>query len=297
MPVIGLLGSGSPGSSRGAVDVFRKALDEAGYVEGRNVGIDYQWAEGRYDRLPALAAELVHRRVVVIAAFATVAAQAAKAATSSIPIVFSIGTDPVQDGLVTSINRPGGNATGISNLTTLLASKRFQIVLELVPAAATIALLMNPSTPGSDLDDTEAAARAIARKLVVLKASGERDFEPAFATLVQRGASALLVASDPFFLSHRDQLVALAERHAVPTIYQFREFPEAGCLMSYGTSRPDAYRQVGIYVGRILKGAKPADLPVMQSTKFEFVINLKTVKALGLDVPVTLLATADDVIE
>jgi putative ABC transport system substrate-binding protein len=297
MPVIGFLGSGSPGPYRGPVDAFRKALTEAGYVEGQNVRIEYQWAEGQYDQLPGLASDLVRRRVAIIVASATVAAQAAKRATSSIPIVFNIGTDPVKDGLVASINHPGGNATGISNVTTLLASKRFQIILEMVPTAARIALLVNPTTPGSDLEDAEAAARATGREVIVLKASSERDFEGAFATIAERGAGALLVASDPFFISRRDQLVALAARLAVPAVYQYRQFAEAGGLMSYGTNFADNYRQAGIYVGLILKGAKPADLPVVQPTKFEMVINLKTAKALGLTVPPTLLALADEVIE
>jgi putative tryptophan/tyrosine transport system substrate-binding protein len=297
IPVIGFLGSGSPEQLREPLAAFHAGLRDLGYIEGRNLRIEYRWAKGEYDRLPALALDLVQRRVAMIVAFATLAAKAAKAATASIPIVFNIGTDPVQDGLVTAINHPGGNATGITNITTGLAAKRLQILRELVPAATVIALLVNPATPTGELDDADAAARATERQLVVLRAGSESDFEPAFATLVQRGAGALIVASDPFFLSRRDQLVALAARHSVPAIYQFRAFVQSGGLLSYGTVQADAYRQVSVYVARILKGDNPADLPVMQPTKFELVINLRAAKALGLDVPPMLLAIVDEVIE
>jgi putative ABC transport system substrate-binding protein len=296
MPVIGILNPARPDPERNAA--FRQGLAQVGYVEGQNVAIEERWADGRYDRLPVLAADLVDRHVDVIFANATRGAQAAKMATATIPIVFNMGTDPVKDGLVASFNHPGGNATGVSNITTGLASKRLQILLDLVPTATVIAFLVNPDTPiGSEMEEAEVVARTARREIFVLKASSERDFERAFATLVERGAGALLVASDPFFITRREQLTALAARHAIPAIYQFRAFAVAGGLMSYGTNRTESFRQAGVYVGRILKGAKPGELPVVTPTKFELVINLKTAKALGLAVPDRLLAIADEVIE
>ena len=299
MPVIGFLRSASLVDATHLVTAFRQGLKEAGFVEGQNIAIEYRSADNQLDRLPALVADLIRRQVAMIVGN-SIAALAAKAATTTVPIVFAMGSDPVRDGLVTSLNRPGGNVTGVIFFAAL-GAKRLELLRQLVPRATTIAMLMNPNTPDTDTEaerrDVEAAARAIGQQLIVLDISTDRNLEAAFVTIVQRGAGALLVGTGPFFNSHRERLVALAARHALPVSYPWREATVAGGLMSYGTSITDAYRQVGIYAGRILKGEKPADLPVMQPTKFEFVINLKTAKTLGLEVPDKLLALANEVIE
>jgi putative ABC transport system substrate-binding protein len=300
MPVIGLLHSASPDPAAKRVAAFRRGLGDLGYVEARNVMIEFRWAEGHYDRLPELAADLVRDQVAVIVTGGGVpAAVAAKAATSTIPIVFMIGLDPVQLGLVESLNRPGHNVTGLSYLSVELAAKRLELLRELVPKATIIAMLVNPKNPNAatNMREGRTAAETVGQKLVVLNASTEREIDTAFATLVQQQIGSLLVGSDPLFVSRRDQLAAVAARHAVPTIYENREFAEAGGLISYGTDLDDVYRLAGIYVGKILKGAKPADLPIVQPTKFELVINLKTAKSLGLTVAPTLLSQADEVIE
>jgi putative ABC transport system substrate-binding protein len=299
MPVIGCLHVGSAGPFAPYMDAFRQGLSEAGYVDGQNVAIEYRWAEGHSDRLPALAADLVGHKVDVIAAVGGgAAALAAKSATSTIPIIF-VGGDPVALGLVASFNRPGGNLTGISILTGELMPKRFELLSELVPQAGVVALLVNPNTPNVErmIGDVQEAARTKGRQLPILKASTESEIDTAFASLVQLHACAILIGSDPFFAGRREQLVALAARHAVPAIYEWREFAAAGGLISYGTSLAGMYRQAGAYVGRVLAGAKPADLPVQQPTTFELVVNLNTAKALGLTVPPSILARATEVIE
>ena len=299
MPVIGYLSGRSPEDTTHLVAAFRRGLVEDGYVEGQNVAIQYRWALGQVDRLPALAAELAGRSVaILVATGGESAALAAKAATSTIPIVFSTG-DPVKAGLVASYNRPGGNATGINLLTQTLEPKRLGLLHELVPQAATIGFLLNPNFPSAEdqSKDMQEAARAIGLHIHVLRANTDREIEAAFETVAQDRIGALAVGASPFFDTRRNTLVALAARHAVPTMYHFREFAAAGGLMSYGIDPVDAYRQVGVYAGRILKGAKPADLPVLQPTKFEFVINLKTAKALSLEIPARLLSFVDEVIE
>jgi len=300
MPVIGFLSSRSPGESAGVVAAFRQGLREGGFVEGQNLSIAFRWAEGRYDRLPALAAELVDLRVAVLAtAGGAPSAFAAKAATQAIPIVFSAALDPDRLGLVASLNRPGGNVTGMSIFPSEVAAKSVQLLKELLPAATALGYLVNPSTPGAGLYAKEAsnAASALGVAVHVLNASTEHVLDDAFASLAKLGAGGLAVPAEPFFDSQRDRIVALAARHAVAAIYGFREYAGAGGLMSYGASLPDSYRRAGMYVGRILKGERPADLPVMQPTKFDLVLNLKTAKALGLTVPDRLLAIADEVIE
>ena len=299
MPVIGLLNSTSAEAYASRIIAFRRGLSETGYVEGRNVAIEYRWAEDHYDRLPGMAAELVRRQVAVIAAITTPAAHAAKAATTTIPIVFEMGSDPVAAGLVASLSRPGGNLTGVSLLNVELGSKRLELLHELVPTATIVAALFNPTNPNAETlsSELQAAARTFGLQLHVLHASAEGDFDMVFATLLKLRAGALMIGSDPFFNSRSEQLAALAIRHAVPTIYQYRVFAAAGGLMSYGGSFTEPFRQTGVYTGRILKGEKPADLPVQQSTKVELIINLKTAKTLGLTFPPSLLGRADEVIE
>jgi ABC-type uncharacterized transport system substrate-binding protein len=300
MPVIGFLHSASPGPHADLVRAFRQGLNETGYVEGKNVAIEYRWAEGQNDRLPVLAADLVRRKVNVIAAPSRTAAFAAKAATETIPIVFELGDNPVELGLVNSLNQPSGNLTGVTSLNTEIGPKRLELLHELVPTASIIALLVNPTNPGlaeTLSRDLEAAARTLGLQLHVLHASTDRDIDTIFATLVQRRAGGLVIGNDAFFVNQIAQLAALTVRHAVPTVFQTHEFAAAGGLISYGTNLRDLFRQVGVYTGRILKGERPADLPVQQATKVELIINLKTAKALGLTVPLSLLGRANEVIE
>ena len=300
MPVIGFLNSASPRQWVHLVGAFRKGLNEVGYVEGQNLLIEYRWAEGLYERLPALAEELVRRPVsVLVTTGGATTALAAKAATTTIPIVFSSGNDPVKFGLVASLNRPGGNATGVAFLIDTLGSKRLELLREVLPGAKLIAALMNPDNVGTDtqLQDLQKAAHATAQQLLFLNANSEGEIDTAFATIAEKRADAVVVSPDPFFLSQRERIVALAARHAVPAIYEWREFVETGGLMSYGPSHTEMYRLIGVYTGRILNGAKPADLPVQRPTKFELVINAKTAKAIGLTVPSAFLGRADEVIE
>jgi len=299
-PVIGFLNHGAPEASVQLVAAFRKGLSETGFVEGQNVAIDFRWAHNEIDRVPELAADLVRRRVAVIATpISTPASLAAKVATSTIPIVFGVGGDPVQAGLVASFNRPGGNITGVSILNWELGAKRLGLLHELMPAGAPIALLINPATPvvvAPYIREVQAAAAAVGRPIEILNAAGPRDIDAGFANLQKRTA-ALLVPPDSLFIARRVHLVGLALRHAVPALFPWRDAVEIGGLMSYGPSFPDGYRQVGLYTGRILKGEKPGDLPVLQPSKFELVINLQTAKTIGLDVAPTLLGSADEVIE
>jgi putative ABC transport system substrate-binding protein len=301
MPVIGFLSSGSAGSSNdGRIVGFSRGLNESGFMEGRNVTIQYHFAEGHYDRMPAMVADFVSRKVAVVAAMGGVnTALAAKPASATIPVVFANGSDPVQFGLVESLNRPGGNMTGVSFFTATLEAKRLGLLFELVPTARIFGVLVNPTNDNAEtqLKDIAQGGLTPSRPMTVLKASDEREIEAAFETFAQQQANVLLVAADPYFYSQRETIVALAARYHLPAIYEWREFAQAGGLASYGTNLLDNYRMAGVYVGRILKGEKPANLPVVQATKFEFVINLKTAKALRLDVSPTLSARADDVIE
>jgi putative tryptophan/tyrosine transport system substrate-binding protein len=300
IPMVGFLSSLTQFESSHLVAAFRRGLLENGFVDGQTIAVDYRWADGHYDRLPGLARDLVGRGVAV---FVSTGGQptllAAKAATNTVPIVFATGADPVQSGVIASFNRPGGNITGLYVVTTGLEAKRFGLLQELVPASAAVALLANSTNPNSaaQVRDVQDAARAVARPIHVLYAASERELETAFAAISQIRPAALLIASDPWLSTRRERLVELSRRSAIPTMYQWREFAEAGGLMSYGTNLADAYRQVGVYVGRILKGASPAELPVLQPTKYELVINLKTAKALNLQIPPGVLAIADEVIE
>ena len=300
MPVIGFLNSASPATYSHLLGAFRQGLKDSGFSEGENVAIEYRWAENEFDQLPPLARELVRRQVAVIAATGGIhSALAAKAATSTIPIVFNIGDDPVRLGLVASLARPAGNVTGVNNFIYELVAKRLTLLLELVPSAIRVAVLVNPANAQTEtkLRDVEAAARPVGLQIQIAKAGTAKEIDAAFAALVRNQVDGLFVPPDPLFISRRIQLVQLAARHAVPATYPVRDFAEAGGLMSYGTNTVDAWRQTGIYTGRILKGAKPADLPVVQPTKFELVINAQTARMLGLTVPDKLLATADEVIE
>jgi putative ABC transport system substrate-binding protein len=299
MPVIGYLSPGSSDADDFRLNAFRKGLNETSYFEGQNVAIEYRWAHGENDRLPALAADLVHLRVLVIVTAGAPPAFAAKAATSVIPIVFVLGIDPVHSGLVASLNRPGGNLTGVSLIFAELAAKRLQLLRELVPAAVVVALLVNPTNPASDpvTRNLQDAARSLGLQARVLQASTASEIDAAFGALVEFGARALVLGGDPFFTNQRTQIVALAARHAVPAIYEVRLFPAAGGLMSYGPDLADSFREAGVLTGKILKGAEPADLPVEQPTKLDLVVNLITAKTLGLTVPPSILARADEVIE
>jgi putative ABC transport system substrate-binding protein len=300
IPVIGFVNAASPGPLRQQIAAFREGLKDSNYVESQNVAVEYRWAEGQYDRLPALVADLVRQQVsVIVAGGGAPAVLAAKAATTTIPIVFSAGGDPVRSGLVASLNQPSGNITRVYQFTSGLEAKRLGLLHEMLPKATPIAVLINPKFMDAEnqLRDVQEAGARLGVQLVIVRANAESDFDAAFSALVGQRAGALLVSASPFFNIRREQLVVLAARHAVPAIFEWRDFAVAGGLMSYGTSLADAYRQVGVYAGQILKGAKPVDLPVVQSTRFELVINLNTAKALGIEVPPTLLARADEVIE
>jgi putative ABC transport system substrate-binding protein len=300
VPTVGFMHSLSPEATAGVRAAFLRGLAEAGYIEGSNVSVEYRFARGRFDQLPECAAELVALRVaVIVATGSTVSAFAAKAATSVIPIVFTSGDDPLKVGLVDHLNRPGANITGVTAFATVTAAKRLGLLRELLPNAVGVALLHNPKSPvdAGEMRDLEAAALSLGLRFVVVQAGTETELEPAFASIASKGAQALITSTDPFFFDVRDRMVSLAARYAVPTIYDFREYPAAGGLMSYGTNIAALYRQVGIYTGKILAGIKPGDLPVVQPTSFDLVINLKTAKVLGIDVPPTLLARADEVIE
>jgi putative ABC transport system substrate-binding protein len=298
MPVVGFLRSSSRADATNLVAAFRRGLEEAGFIEGQNVEVDYRFADNQIERVPELAAGLIRRPVAVLFGD-SITANAAKAATTTIPIVFAIGADPVRQGLVASLNRPGGNVTGVNFFTGSLAAKRLELLRQLAPNAKTFGVLMSPNSPESTAErkDVQAAGGAFGMELIILDVKSVGDIEAAFATLAERRVGALLVGPGSFMNSNRDRLVALAARHTLPATYPLREFALAGGLMSYGTSITDGYRQAGLYVGRVLKGEKPADLPVMQASKFEFVLNLKTAKALGLDVPLALQVGADEVIE
>lgn len=301
MPTVGFLGAASPEGYATFVSGFLLGLKEEGFVDTENVAIAYHWAQGQYDRLPALAAEFVSRGVsVMVATGGLQSSLAAKQATQTIPIVFTLGSDPIKFGLVSSLNRPGGNITGVTLFAYLLDAKRVELMHELVPGASVVALLVNPNSPAqaeAQFAEVEAASKKFGQRLVVLKAGTESEIDQAIATIAQSKAGALLVSADPFFLSKRDQLIAQVTRNAIPSIFEWRQFVEAGGLMSYGIDLVDAYRQAGVYVGRILRGARPADLPVLQPAKFEFVINLKAARALGIVVPNTMLVAASAVIE
>ena len=299
-PVIGFLLIASASSTKDETEGFRRGLRETGYIEGQNLVIEYRWAEAQYDRLPGLVADLVHRGVAVIAAGGSAApGLAAKAATSTIPVVFQTGSDPVKDGLVATMNRPGGNVTGVSRMAVTLEAKRLELLHELIPNATVIAFLVNPKNPRAELQlqQMQEAARKLGLSVQVARASSEQELDVTFANMVQQQVGALLVAQEPSYAGRRQQITALAARYGIPATYGQREYTAAGGLMSYDASVADSFRQMGVYVGRILRGAKPADLPVLQPTKFELVINMATAKALGLDVPPTLLARADEVIE
>jgi putative tryptophan/tyrosine transport system substrate-binding protein len=299
-PMIGFLSSAAPGPFKQFVEAFRRGLNETGFIEDQNVTIDYRWAEGRFDRLPALATDLVQRNVAVITATGgPPSALAAKAATSTIPIVFNVASDPIKLGLVASLNHPGGNATGVNLFSVAVEPKKLEFLHELVPKTPIIGVFVNPRNTNAEtiVAEVESAARTLGLQINVVKVSTTDEFGVAFTSLVQQTAGALLVAADPFFTAQREMLVALAAQYTIPAIYEWREFAVAGGLMSYGTNLSEAYHQVGVYTGRILKGEQPSDLPVVQPTKFDLVINLKTVRALGLDMPAKLLALADEVIE
>jgi putative tryptophan/tyrosine transport system substrate-binding protein len=301
MPVIGLLSSASPDLHATRARAFRQGLSATGYVEGQNVTIEYRWANGQFDRLPAMAAELANRDVTVIASLGGNApAMASKAATSTIPIVFmGVGGDPIELGLVASLHRPGGNLTGATVITGLLGAKRLQLLLEVIPKPTLVGILMNPTNPTAKtyVVDAQEAARSLGQQIHIINASGAGEIDAAFATFAHLRVGALLVITDAFFITRRDQLVALADRYGIPAIYENRDFVDAGGLMSYGPDLADVFRNGGIYTGRVLKGEKPAELPVIQAAKFEFVLNVKTAKALGITLPPTLLARADEVIE